>query len=213
MTDRFYQDVHDVLSKEGELGVSVIAKRLDIAPSTLQKYLERQTYFKKTVRAKWDLPERVNTEAAAKADETKLAILAQSLETQVLLINTQLETVFSAMQTLATQTSLIKPHLEGFRGNSPSVAKENNGEVNKEWAEFYNQLSQLPGIIRKKKESITADQFELLLNVRWHDMALEIGSKALGPISDHVADLLLGQETELRDDVVDLLVNYLKEEK
>lgn len=202
-----HEDIKALLEKHGPMGVNALQRELKVPLSTIHKYLDKQqNYFIKTESRRWDLPERHVNPIRQLTGTNSGDSVSTIIDSQLVGMQATYELLTQQISTILNLAVSLKPS-----NNSTPVAKEDNGEVSKEWSDLYSQVSRLPGIFKSKKENLTPDQLELLLNVKWHSLVLNIGTKAFAPISDHLADLALGQETEIRDEIADLLVTYLKE--
>lgn len=202
--DKYYSAVLEILTKEGELGVSVIAKKIGVPTSSLHKYLERQDYFKKTARAKWDIPERVTEEFNQKADATRLSLLAQAFETQTLLVATQLDNLQSAVQALVSQSSGIRPLLEGYR--PPVADPDPKVKIDSRLYQVMEAQEKVSNLIKKQKANIPEEYREILNNFDMVRLVLREGTVYTEElIQGEIYSLLVGKTTELSEEVIGVL--------
>lgn len=107
MQDKYHKPILQFLEKNGESGVNAISAGIAVPLSTVQKYLEKQTYFKKTQRRKWDLPEKVVSNAVVNQSASSFANVANVISTQANMIRTQLDTALMCMGILESNVAII----------------------------------------------------------------------------------------------------------
>lgn len=195
MSDRYYEDIYELLKTKGELGVSVIAKEIGAPPSSLQRYLERQTYFKKTARAKWDLPERVTEEFTETVEDKKVGFLVNALETQAVLVSAQIDALQTQMHSLVSQATAIKPLVESYK---PPVASKAKG-IDPRLSIFVEEIQQLEKALVLHKDRIPENYNKLLKGVNWLEMALNKGLLYMREVIGPAIAGLITDQTEITD--------------
>lgn len=203
MIKRYHDPIYAVIAEHGPQGVNQLAKLVELPVSTVQRYLTvQQTYFKKTIDKKWDLPENVNTDIT----DNTLLLAANSIDSTVQLIETQLKELLTQFTTVQMPLSTLKRGLEGYR---PSVAGSSSKVTNKKLETMLNQVAKLPDFLKDKKKNIGNEYYELLINTRWLDMYLELGNKYVdSAIIAELADLMLGNTDKLGEDVLSTIQEY-----
>lgn len=202
--EKYHDPILAVIKKNGPMGVNAIAKAIDMPLSSVQKYLDRQDYFKKTSDRKWDLPENVTENLVTAIETNRLQLIAQSLNTQSLLVGNSVDLFVSSINDLLKQISNIIPALESYKA---PVA--NDKTVSPLLLKLQETVSQIPLIINKNKRKLSPDYLELLTGVNWLELVINKGSIYFEEnVSTEIAELLTEQREELSDEVVEVISQY-----
>ncbi len=206
--EKYHEPILAFLERNGESGVNAIAAGIGMPLTSVQKYLNRQTYFKKTMKRQWDLPERVTEKLATDQETNRLKALAQSLQTQVLLLNQGLEMHVASMADITKQIESISPMLESF---TPSVAESShsNRKFDPRLIEIQDKCDNNMKAIKAHKANIPEVYLEMLLNLDSIAISLSPDKDELTRImADEIVPLITGNSKELSDYAVDMLLNY-----
>lgn len=202
--EKYHDPILAVIKKNGPMGVNAIAKAIDMPLSSVQKYLDRQDYFKKTSDRKWDVPENVTENLVAAIETNRLQLIAQSLNTQSLLVGNSVDLFVSSINDLLKQISNIIPALESYKA---PVA--NDKTVSPLLLKLQETVSQIPLIIKKNKDKLSPDYLELLTGVNWLELVINKGSIYFEEnVSTEIAELLTEQREELSDEIVEAISQY-----
>lgn len=204
MTDKYHDLIVAVLTEKGELGVNEIARDINTPVSTVQKYLERQTYFKKTERRKWDLPQNVTSDI--KVDTVTLMI--ESVENAVKLQKAQLTEMLDSIQNTMIPLNALK---RGINGLIAPVA-EKELDFNETLIKLDKALKTTYLVFKQYVGKCPEEYRELLLNVDLYRLVVELGNKYLnGEFNTEITSLFLQQTDTLSEDVLKVLKEYQKE--
>ncbi len=205
MTDKYRDVILELINKHGALGVNAIQRETDIPLSTLHKYLHNQNYFRQNTAKKWDLPENVQSEI--KADTVSLYV--NQLETSIQILRTQLDDIVHSATNLLVPAESIKKaiaHIQHPVANSSDVG---NKRLPTKWRDIIEKIEELPKVIKSKKNTTTTEYYDLLRNVDWYELIIEMGlSYFRDVLSTEIYDVLLGQSSELSDDALENLKEY-----
>jgi len=209
--DKYHEPILSFITRNGESGVNEIAKATGIPLSTTQKYLEKQSYFKKTVRRKWDLPQNVTEEFESTIESNRLALLSSALETQALLINQQVELLQNAFEQMVTQIQTIKPLLENHR---PPVANKNNSTIDMDsrLINVIDNWTKLKNLFKKQKDVIPEEYRDLFFNLDYVGFVLKDGVEYVTKfLEDNTYEVLVGKNKVLDEDTISILKENQKE--
>lgn len=203
VTDKYHDLILEYVTKNGETGVNELSKALEVPLSTMQKYLEKQSYFKKTQNRKWDLPENV----AADIKANTLALMVTNVENSLLLLQAQMDEVRHNLTTAMAPIGTLKRGVENIVApvaNSPKA-------IDQRLYKFEEELSIMPRAMKTHKDRLPEEYRELLLNADWIDIGIEKGFRymhdMLGPaIAEMIADNDVGLSTEF----VEVIEKYQK---
>jgi hypothetical protein len=204
MTDKFYDPIYAYITEHGETGVNVLAKELDAPLSSLQRYLERQTYFKKTVNRKWDLPTNVDTDIKTNT----VSLMVDSVENALLVLNAQLTEIQSSVQNALYPVKTLK------RAVSTMVAPVagNSTKVDKRLMDIEENGDKIHNVIKKQKDKIPDNYKDLLFNMDYIGLVLSMGESYVTELlSTDVYAILAGSGTELPEETIEVLKQHQKE--
>jgi hypothetical protein len=194
-----------VLSEKGALGVNALARELSIPLSTLQKYLHSQNYFRMNESKKWDLPERVTTDLKANT----MTLMLNSLETAILLIQSQIE---ESRQAVANALVPVESLKRGFKSIQHPVAESGTVGLPPKWSEALDMLAKFPEIIKSRKDKLSEENYNILRNVDWHYLYLDMGANYfINALSGEIYNLILGETDNLSEDALTTIKEYQKE--
>lgn len=205
MIEKYHDPIFKLITEKKEaLGVNTIAKETDIALSTVQKYLTtQQTYFKKTGDRKWDLPERVKQEVSPES----LQLMINGLENSILLIQTQTKELQQSIANLVPPINILKRNI---RDSAPPVAE--TPILNEKLVNKIASLDKLPKVIKSRKDSLTDDMYEMLMNTDWYGIFVDLGYNYLQEVIEpELYDLLLGTKIDLSEDALSTIKEYQKD--
>lgn len=206
MSNNKYHDlILAVITEKGELGVNEIARAIEVPLSTVQKYLERQTYFKKTERRKWDLPHNVN--ADIKSDT--MSLMVNSVENALLLVSAQFADLQESVQNALIPVNTLKRGISTLR--APVAPKA--PDIDKRLIELSNTANSVYEIIKNKKDNIPSDHVDTLLNLDYIGLVLTLGTnEALKLIGEDVYQVLSGKYPFIPEETINILLKYQKGE-
>lgn len=201
--ESLHQQIKDLISKNGAMGVNALQKELGVPLSSLQKYLDKQqNYFIKNHSRKWDLPEN-----AAESDMSTVTDNYSSIiESQIAGMNVLTETLMAQFRATLTLMQANRPR-------NPPVADKSSHEMLKHPTvqEMLRDLEQLPTILKRKKSDIPEEYQDLLQNIDWLGLVITKGSSYFREvISPAIANLILHDDEKLPDDIVNVLEGYQK---
>lgn len=199
-------EILHIINEKGPQGVNALATALGVPLSTMQKYLHNQKYFRINDKRRWDLPENVQADIGAQA----LALMVTGIETSILLLQTQLDEARIAADNLLVPTSSLKKALTAFKVPArPSVAKEDTRVIPERLNLILDTLENLPKIIKKRKEFVSEEVYNLLMSTDWLNLMLDNGKKVVDSvINPELQDVLLGEKSEFSEDVLSILLEY-----
>lgn len=204
--DKYYDEILQYITEHGETGVNILAKELNLPLSTMQRYLERQTYFRKTINRKWDLPDNVESDIKSNT----MTLMIESVENAVKLLNSQLDEIQSNVQNALMPISTLKRAVNSL--NTPVAG--NSDEVTPIMIDTDKKIKTTYTVFKKYKDRIPEGYTELILNVDMHRLTVEMGTIFTNAdFSTDISSLLLGQIDELPEDTIEILKEYQKEQK
>lgn len=201
---KHHDEILAYITENGATGVNPLARHLKMNPSTLQKYLERQSYFKRTESRKWDLPDRVNTDIAA----DKMKLMVDSVENALTLIKSQLAETITSVENAVYPINTLRRGLKSV--NTPVAVKVQ--QLDPSLDELDKFIKQLEGVF-KKFFSKCPDEYKLFLqNLDLHRLAIEKGLLYLkGEFGTDITAILLEKTNVLPEDTLTVLKMYQKE--
>lgn len=202
--DKYHDDILTIITEKGEMGVNEIARAINVPLSTVQKYLERQTYFKKTERRKWDLPEHVNQDI--KSDT--LSLMVDSVENALKLLNAQMSEIQLSIQNSLIPVNTLKRAVNA--AITPVAGKSVN--VDKKLIKLEEDAHDIEKVFKKFKDKLPEIYKDLVLNVDMVWLSISKGTEYVkGNFTQEISALLVEQSNTLSDDVLDALKLYQKE--
>lgn len=201
--DKYYPDILRYITEHGETGVNVLAKELNVPLSTMQRYLERQRYFKKTVSRKWDLPTNVETDIKSNT----MTLMVASVENALMLLDSQFSELQLSVQNALMPVNTLKRAVETI--NPPVADKPVNNDPN--ITKLLNFANAMQKAIKQHKNNIPDEYRDLLLNLDITAMCVNMGMDYIN--SNQNADLtgvLLGERDILSEDTLKVLERHQK---
>lgn len=204
MNEKYHEMILPIITEGGEMGVNEIAKKINLPVSTVQKYLERQNYFRKTERRKWDLPHKVTSDIKAET----LALMVSSVESALQLLRAQ----FAEMQQSVDNTIVPLNTLKsGIKTIIVPVA-DKPIEIDPQLLEADKLIKNLQTVFKKFVGKCPEEYQELIKNV---DLGQILVVKGLDYVNDvfstEISSLFLEQTDKLSDEILDTLETYQKE--
>lgn len=198
ITNSIKSDIARLIEINGAMGVNQLAKELNIPLSTLQKYLDKdQNYFKKNYTRKWELPDMsANTDMAAVADK-----YSNVIESQLMTMNALIETLMAQFR---ATVSLI----DANKGSSPPVAGK-VPDIDARVLKTDKTIKDMYALFKKYIPVCPKEYQDLLKNLDLTRLTLELGNNYMfNEFNTAITPLFTEQETELSDDMLDLLSEY-----
>jgi hypothetical protein len=200
---KLHDEILAYLTEHGETGVNVLAKEFDVPLSTMQKYLTDQTYFKKTEKRKWDLPENVN--ADIKSDT--MSLMVSSVENALLVIKSQLSDLQQSIDTSLIPVSTLKRGIDNLI--APVAGKSDN--IHPKIVELDKNVKLMQAVFKKYVGVCPQEYQELIKNIDLYGLIMEMGTKFLNSgFNEDITSLFLEQTTELSSESIELLKEYQK---
>lgn len=196
--DPLHGQIKDLLTKNGAMGVNQLQKEIGIPLSTLQKYLDKQqNYFKKNHARKWVLPEvAVESEMSAMAEN-----YVSIVESQLASISVLIETVMSQFKSTLTIMDANKPQTHPVAGKSANIHPR--------LLNLDENTTLMVAAVKQHKKNIPEEYVDLLLNVNWLDLAIDMGAiyykEVLG---SELTDVLTGSRDTISDEILITLEKY-----
>lgn len=182
-----------VISEKGPLGVNALAMELGVAPSSLQRYLTTQDYFRRTENRRWDLPENV---AQNVKSNTLHLMLENAITGTKLLIATNSE-LLDQLEMNRKTLELVKQNLNQI--SNPPVADSR-------FADFESANEKLRDAIKRNKNNIPEEYYDLIYNYDHVGYIIKVGKgTAVNFLESQLAPLILGDHTELSEQTVQIL--------
>lgn len=204
MSEERKDQILRVLSEKGALGVNALAREIGVPLSTLQKYLHNQNYFRMNDSKKWDLPERVTTDLKTNT----MTLMLNSLETAILLVQSQID---ETRQSIANALVPVESLKRGFKNIQLPVAESGNVGLHPKWSEALDMLVKFPDIIKTRKDNLSEENYDLLRNVDWYHLYLDMGANYfINVLSGDIYNLLLGETDNLSEDTLTTIKEYMK---
>lgn len=195
--DKYHDEVKALLKQNGEMGVNALSKALDMPLSTMQVYMTKQSYFIKTESRKWDLPERVAQIETKKTNDNFDTIIENQLKS----VNAMFEVLMSNVKTTVTLLNSQKP-------TSPPVA-DKAIKVDSRLTKVQEMSAQLAVIIKKQQTNIPDEYKELLFNLDYIGLILDIGEiYATKTLEEGLYGLLAGKDTTLDEEFIEILKTH-----
>ncbi len=203
--EKYYDDILTYLTNNGEAGVNELSRKLDIPLSSLQRYLDRQKYFKKTASRKWDIPERVQSDIKSNT----LSLMVTGVENAIMLLDAQLDELKTNVANTLGPINTLKRGLESANASVAGMSCDHHPLFTK----MDNQCNELMSIFKQNKNKFPEMYRDLLLNLNVHLLFLDLGREAFQTwVSGEISELIVEKTTELSDDTVELIIKYQKEE-
>lgn len=203
------EEIYKVLSQYGAMGVTALARHLGIKnASGLHQHLNRQKFFKQNENKHWDLPEKVINGGKTNAAQLSAQAGVQAIESYLLAIKAQLEETMLQVNTAIVPIDSLKKEVAKIPAPSePPVAE--SAKVHSGLIKLNENINQIPVIIKSKKEMLTDDLFQLLLNVDWMELILDNGRKFFREVIEtNLYDVLLGNKDELSEEALSCIKEY-----
>ena len=201
--DKYYDALLPYINEHGETGVNVLAKQLDVPLSTLQRYLERQTYFRKTINRKWDIPNNVDADIKSNT----MTLMVNSVENALMLLDSQLSEIQSNVQNALMPVGTLKRAVIGL---SAPVADKSD-EMHPFIVEMDKGIKESYMVFKKYMSKIPEEYQELIKNVDLYRLSVDMGTKFMeSDFNVDISSLLLEKTTELSEDTVEILKEYQK---
>jgi ribosome-associated translation inhibitor RaiA len=207
--DKYYQPIHDFLTEKGEQGVNAIARYIDLPLASVQAYLLRQTYFKKTETRKWDLPDRVNNKGI-KTDT--LAIMLNQVENAQLLAKAQLNDMYAELEkVIDDMTHPINTLKRGFKQTFTPVAAE-KVDIDQQLTDLDKDIKATYEVFKKYVGKCPEEYRDLIKNVDLYRLSIKVGTNYVNDeFTKEMTGLFLGKTTELSDNTLKMIEIYQKE--
>lgn len=199
--DKYYDDIHTFITTHGESGVNAISKGIDVPLSTVQKYLERQSYFKKTEQRKWDLPEKVNSDIQVNT----LPLMVSSVENALLLVKAQLTDMQHLIDNSVLTTHTLKRGVD--RRFTPVAAlPDKSVDMDKRLLKLQDGSIKLKEVFKKQKSNIPEEYLDMIMNYDHVGLIIKEGIEyANNILEDEVYSMLMGNARELSEETVQIL--------
>ena len=198
--DRFYDEILKYITEYGETGVNVLARELNVPLSTMQRYLEKQTYFRKTVNRKWDIPD--NVEKDIKSNTATLMV--ESVETVIKLIESQVSELQLQLQAALMPINTLK---RAVIATNPSVATK----INPLFETVQEDANNVYEAIKGNKSNIPEEYLDLILNVDLVRIILKKGADYYkDTFISALSGLILKETDELPDEILELIEHCQK---
>jgi len=206
VTDKYQDRILTLISEKGPLGVNQLSRELEIPLSTMQQYLNRQSYFRKNENKKWDLPENVMGDIKG----SSLALAADVLESSIMLLKTQLEEMGQYVDNVLNPLNTIKRGVKGINLAAGGVA-DKPSQMHRDIARVLDFSEKLQKAIKQNLSKIPDDYQDLYLNLDITAMIVHLGSDYIN--SEQTTDLtgvLLGETDELSENTIKVLERFQK---
>lgn len=201
---KYHDEILRYITEHGESGVNALAKALDIPLSTMQKTLEQQTYFKKTERRKWDLPE--NVIADIKSDT--MTLMVSSVENALLLVKAQLTDIQDSVQNSLIPINTLKRSINSIV--TPVAAKPPN--IDQRLLDLDKKVKDVRNVLKIHMENVPEEYKDLIVNLDILGLMIERGTEYLfNEAHNDLSALLTGQTDTLSDETLKMLESYQKE--
>lgn len=204
MKEKYYDDVLSYITEHGESGVNEISKALNVPLATMQRYLIRQTYFRKTVNRKWDLPHNVESDIKSNT----MTLMVNSVENALLLVDSQMAEVQQAIQNALMPVNTLKRAVDMI--NLPVA--DNSGNIDKRLTKIAENSQKITDIIKKQKSNIPDEYSDVLLNLDYVGLVLAMGETFTEELlGGEVYGILAGKDKELSEEALETLKQYQRE--
>lgn len=205
--DKYFDDILAFITEHGESGVNAIAKGIGVPLSTIQVYLTKQTYFKKTDNRKWELPEKV----IADIQTGTLPLMVNSVENALLLLKAHLTELSQDVDNALMPVDTLK---RGLKRNTAPVADKSDKavDIHPRLIKADEKLKEAYVLFKKYLPVVPEQYRELIKNVDLVALSLELGSKyASAELMPAISDLFLEKTDILDEEIIELLKEYQKE--
>jgi hypothetical protein len=203
MNEKYYDDILRIITERGPTGVNVLAKELNVPLSSMQRYLEKQSYFKKTEDRKWDLPN--NVEADIKTNT--VALMVGSVENALMLLDSQLAEIQLNVQNALMPVNTLKRAVNTIV--APVADKPTNLHPSVQKLLKFETL--MRKALKDNKDNIPEEYIDVLNNVDYVEMAAEMGlDYVLGPQFQDITELITRTGDKLSEDTLEILEKYQK---
>lgn len=207
--DKIYDLLLAYITENGETGVNVLARHCDIPLSTMQRYLERQTYFRKTISRKWDIPSKVETDIKSNS----MTLMVDSVENALLLLNSQMDEIQQSIQNSLLPLNSLKRAVINLNTPVANASREISANIHPRLLEMDKKSKENDVVFKKYKDKIPEEYKDLIMNTDLLLMSIELGTKFVkGTVIPEISALLLEETDKLSDDVMDVLSEYQKGE-
>jgi hypothetical protein len=204
--DKYYDPILAYITEHGESGVNTLGNALDISPSTIQKYLDRQTYFKKTEARKWDLPSKVN--ADIKSDT--MTLMVDSVENSLLILRAHLEELVEDVQNSLGPVKTLKRGISTIKA-AVAPKTSNTSDIDQRFIDLTNDNKELMSTFKRYINKIPEEYKDLLLNFDHIGFCIIRGTDSINKeIMNEVSELLLEKTDILSEEVITALKRYQK---
>ncbi len=201
--DKYYDQVLAYVTENGETGVNVLAKALDIPLSTMQRYLERQTYFRKTINRKWDLPNNVDADIKSNT----MTLMVEAVENALKLVSSQLAEIQSSTQNALMPVNTLK---RAVINTMPSVA-DKSSEVDPQLLKLDKNTKDTYVVFKKYVDKVPEEYQELIKGLDLYKLTIEMGTKFINSdFNAELSSLFLEKSDILSEDTIELLKEYQK---
>ncbi len=187
-------EIKTLIERNGEMGVNALSKELKVPLSTMQKYMERQTFFKKTKSRKWDLPERVATGESLSSVDNYQTVIDSQLNGINAMFELLTSNIRSTLLLLAAQKPILQPVASPTINIDPRLSKI---------VEFETKIQD---VFKKQKHNIPETYRDLLFNFDYVGLILKEGQTYANTfLEDEIYELLSGKVQELTEDTLSIL--------
>jgi hypothetical protein len=202
--DKYYELILPLIKEKGELGVNEIARHIGTPVSTVQKYLERQTYFKKTQSRKWDIPENVNADIKSNT----LSLMVESVENTLRVLEAQLGDIQQTVGTVSIPLNTLKRGIDTI--SQPVAGK--SIDIHPRLIEVDKKAKEALSLFAKYIPRVAEEYQQLLKGLDYHRFAVEMGTLYINNTFNlAISSLFLDKDDKLPDDIIDVLKNYQKD--
>lgn len=185
-----------IIGEKGPMGVNALAMELGVAPSSLQRYLTTQDYFRRTANRQWDLPDNVTIDTKANT----LVLMADSALAGTRLLQANITEFGEQLEIIIKSLDILKKNIFTYQKNiNPPVADSR-------FADFESANEKLRDAIKRNRDNIPEEYYDLIYNYDHVGYIIEVGKKsAVDFLESQLAPLILGDHTELSDETVTIL--------
>lgn len=192
-----HDEIEAFLKENGETGVNAISAGIGKPVSSVQKWLEKQTYFIKTSSRKWDLPERIIGNFDVKAQDLVIRDTNLAIENAVLVLGST-KAKLDALLTVVERINTVSAATNQRRVAGNSKIEKRISEVEK-----------MQKILKSHIDKVPEQYRELLRDLDYVEMTWQLGAKKMDTeINSELTELILGETTELKETTVALFQTY-----
>lgn len=210
MTKKYHDEIYSLIQTNGPMGVNELQKELNIPLSTLQHYLtKQQNFFKKNENRKWDLPENIQNEVKTNV----LELMVNGAENAVLLLQSQVSEIQLSIENVLTTVNTVKRGITNL--SIPPVAdkSDKSSNIHPRATKMMENATLIEKAIKQHISKIPEEYVEILKNVDWIELSLDMGSiyfqNTLGP---EITQLIVGDADTLTEETLITLEKYQKGE-